>query len=191
MVLQVGSRQMLLKHAMLHNMFFLHRHPKTRNHYGACWCILNNHHGHALQCAGCVAWAGDAYHVIISVCQNGLTRSWLVLLATCSSLSAKEFNLVWIWRPPTTDRWTTVTLLLSQARQLQRPSALCQAWRFPERYSWTSEALVPEFVILIQETFIMFCCWTGMNIRTINYMHVSYLQVAIPGNISFRFHKLF
>ena len=128
-------------------------------------------------------------------CQNGLTRSWLVLLATCSSLSAKELNLVWIWRPPTTDRWTTVTLLLSHARPLQRPSALCQAWRFllrasslhplanTEKYSWTSEALVPEFVILIQETFILFCCWTGMNIRTINDMHVSYLQVAMPGNI--------
>ena len=84
----------------------------------------------------------------------------LVLLFLRKSL----INLVWIWRPPTTDRWTTVTLLLSHARPLQRPSAWCQAWRSllrasslrpladTESYSWTSQALVPEFVILIQET---------------------------------------
>ena len=66
------------EHAMLHNMFFA---PPSQN-TKSVWCMLkhlNNHHGHALQCAGCVAWAGDAYHVIISM------SKWVDSFLTCSS----------------------------------------------------------------------------------------------------------
>ena len=66
------------EHAMLHNMFFV---PPSQN-TKSVWCMLkhlNNHHGHALQCAGCVAWAGDAYHVIISM------SKWVDSFLTCSS----------------------------------------------------------------------------------------------------------
>ena len=162
------------EHAMLHNMFFA---PPSQN-TKSVWCMLkhwNNHHGHALQCAGCVAWAGDVYHVIISM------SKWVDSFLTCSScnLFFSFCGRVQSWlnlKAPTTAQWTTVTLLLSHARPLQQPSAWCQAWRFllrasslrplanTERYSWTSQALVPEFVILIQETFILFAValvWTS------------------------------
>ena len=66
------------EHAMLHSMLFA---PPSQN-TKSVWCMLkhlNNHHGHALQCAGCVAWAGDAYHVIISM------SKWVDSFLTCSS----------------------------------------------------------------------------------------------------------
>ena len=66
------------EHAMLRNMFFA---PPSQN-TKSVWCMLkhwNNHHGHALQCTGCVAWAGDVYHVIISM------SKWVDSFLTCSS----------------------------------------------------------------------------------------------------------
>ena len=129
------------------------------------------------------------------------TRKHNMLHVERSERSSRACESVQSWlnlKAPTTAQWTAVTLLLSHARPLQRLSAWCQAQCFllrasslrplasMERYSWTSQALVPEFrvylravVTLIQKTLILVAValvWTSEP-------WITCILFAIPGNI--------
>lgn len=122
----------------------------------------------------CFWTCNAAQHVFCST----IPKRKIMLLVERSERSARLCKSVLFWlnlKAPTTAQWTAVTLLLSYARPLQRLSVWCQAQccllgafslcplANTETYSWTSQALVPEFVILIQVTLILFAValvWT-------------------------------
>ena len=195
------------EHAMLHNMFFA---PPSQNKKSV-WCMLKhlkNHHGHALQCAGCVAWPGDAYHVIMSMskwvdsfltCSScNLFFSFCKRVQSCLNLKApNHWQVNYCHIAPVTCQAAATTVSVVPGMTFSSASIFSSSLGRYGKLLLDEPSSCSRICDPDSRDLYFVCCCTGMNIRTINYMHVYYLILFARcntweyQNISFHFHKLF